>query len=619
MKPAAWVQPLLLAVVLTGLNAAKPLHIDDTQYFQYAAHIAAHPFDPYGFEVLWFQWAEPAIELLNPLGLPYWLAGGMALFGEDPTVAKLTLFPFLLLFTLGVSGLLRRFVRVHEVALLWMVGLSPAVLPGINLMLDLPALAWVLGALNLFFSACDARSPARAALAGVITGIAMQTKYSALVGPGVMLLYALVRGQLPLGLLAGAMAAVVFGGVEAAVFARYGRSHFLIQLMIDDPFQRDTPKLAMLLPLWTNAGAVACTAALLGLAGLARRASPLVPALAAAILGVHALLWVGPAGLPLFALLGLFVWAVAWTVARRVLRNGERTSEIPGWRGAAPDAQFLVAWLALELVAYFVLAPFPAARRMTVLFLLMVLLGGRLLARGTAPPQRTAVLATAALSGVLGLVYFGVDVVEARAAREVVERASHRIREEAPDSAIWFVGHWGFQHYAERAGMTPVEPDHSLLRAGDWLLVNTQVPRQALAADPERLVPGEPVVIDDSIPLGTVPDYYSGVWPLHHRDRPRAKVLVLRATADVVPRSGLPPQAVIDWARERGGTTALAAVPALLDILRSGNAAHSRAAGDTLRAMTDVLRAAAREQADPERALAARRALSALRTLPESG
>jgi hypothetical protein len=40
---------VFLATLITCLNALKPLVVDDDVYYQYAAHIAAHPGDPYGF------------------------------------------------------------------------------------------------------------------------------------------------------------------------------------------------------------------------------------------------------------------------------------------------------------------------------------------------------------------------------------------------------------------------------------------------------------------------------------------------------------------------------------------------------------------------------------------
>ena len=591
---AGWVYAVLLAALLTGLNAAKPLHIDDAQYFEYATWIAEHPTDPYGFEVFWFQWPEPAIELLNPLGLPYWLAGAFALGGESELVAKLSLFPFLLLFAFAVRGLLRRFVGVHEAALTWAIGLSPAVLPGINLMLDLPSLALVLAALNLFCSACDSGSPARAALAGAITGVAMQTKYSALVGPGVMLAYGFVHGRVAFALLAGVVATAVFGVVEGAVLARYGRSHFWIQLLIDDPFQRDTARAAMLLPLVANAGAVACTAALLGVAGLLGRVGAVFLGFALAILAVYVSLLFAPLGVFGFALLGFVTFGVGFAVARRLLaRGGETTWSALARGGGDPDARFLALWLGLELVAYFVLSPFPAARRMTMLFLVLMLMAGRCVASRAPDVPRRAVLAASVLTAVLGLVFFAVDRREALATKASVAQARERIDRLSPDVEIWFSGHWAFQHYAKQAGMRPVVPDFSRVRAGDWLVIHPHIPRPGLVADP-ALSREDRVVVDDGIPLATVPDYYAGVWPLHHRSEPRAEVVLLRATTEVVPRTGLPAEAVIGWARERRGPTALAAVPALLAILERAGPAQSREVREVLRALEPELRAAAR-------------------------
>jgi hypothetical protein len=156
-----------------------------------------------------------------------------------------------------------------------------------------------------------------------------------------------------------------------------------------------------------------------------------------------------------------------------------------------------------------------------------------------------------------------------------------------------------------------VVPDFSRMREGDWLVVNTRVPRQALAGDPERLVLEDRIVVDDSIPLATVPDYYAGVWPLHHRDEPRVRLLLLRAAADVVPRTGLPPEAVIEWARERAPATARVAAPALLDIVVSGDAEHAPAAAVALDALVPALRAA-RDGDDSELRAMATRVLEAL-------
>src|SRR5689334_3376315 len=50
----------LLAFVFTLADAWKPLHVDDTAYAYYARQIARDPWDPYGFEVFWYQAPVPA-------------------------------------------------------------------------------------------------------------------------------------------------------------------------------------------------------------------------------------------------------------------------------------------------------------------------------------------------------------------------------------------------------------------------------------------------------------------------------------------------------------------------------------------------------------------------------
>ncbi|MBI4574163.1 MAG: hypothetical protein HY713_12890 [candidate division NC10 bacterium] len=59
-----------VATLLTLLNRVKPLYIDAAAYYRYAAQIAEHPLDPYGFEVYWSQRPQPAMEVLVPPLLP---------------------------------------------------------------------------------------------------------------------------------------------------------------------------------------------------------------------------------------------------------------------------------------------------------------------------------------------------------------------------------------------------------------------------------------------------------------------------------------------------------------------------------------------------------------------
>ena len=113
--------------------------------------------------------------------------------GPEPYLWKLGLFPIALLFVWALHDLFRRFALGWEVALTWMTVLSPAFLPSFNLMLDVPALALSLASLALFLKALDNNHLPLAALAGLIAGVAMQTKYTAALAPVVMFIAALLQ------------------------------------------------------------------------------------------------------------------------------------------------------------------------------------------------------------------------------------------------------------------------------------------------------------------------------------------------------------------------------------------------------------------------------------------
>ncbi|HYV39316.1 MAG TPA: glycosyltransferase family 39 protein, partial [Gemmataceae bacterium] len=218
----------VLAAVFTLCNCVKPLQVDDAAYVLYAAHIAEHPLAPYDFAVYWGHQFQPANQVLAPPVLLYWMAGAHAVFGDNPTLWKLSLLPWHVLLTISLFSLLRRWTGALSLPLTWMALLSPALLPSTNLMLDVPALALSLTAVALFVKAAERGGWRLAALAGLVAGLAMQTKYSAFVTPWVLLCYGLTHGRLRLALLAAATALCIFAAWELFVATVHGDSHFLL-------------------------------------------------------------------------------------------------------------------------------------------------------------------------------------------------------------------------------------------------------------------------------------------------------------------------------------------------------------------------------------------------------
>jgi hypothetical protein len=278
-----WAVVTALAVAYTTLNALKPLQVDDAAYYYFAAHTAHNPADPYGFNVFWYERPEPANSVLAPPVLPYWWAAGIRLFGEWPFCWKLWLLPFSLLFAFSLYALFRRFARGLELPLIVFTLFSPTFLPSLNLMLDVPALALGLAALNVFFKACETNSLCRALVAGLLSGLAMQTKYTGVLAPAVMLLHALIFtlasfgspfpkrfARLGLAVVAASFAFLLFIAWEACIAWRYGESHFLGQWRRHEsnPLEQLTE---WLLPLVVLLGGVNAGGILLALAALGRR------------------------------------------------------------------------------------------------------------------------------------------------------------------------------------------------------------------------------------------------------------------------------------------------------------------------------------------------------------
>lgn len=203
---------------------------------------------------------------------------------------------------------------------------------------------------------------------------------------------------------------------------------------------------------------------------------------------------------------------------------------------------FLLLWLGLEVAGYFALTPFCAVRRVMGLIVVVTLVLGRRASRTCRTPSG-AVLVWAITGGsiALGILFYLVDLTDAFAEKRAAEDAAAYIRQQDPDARIWYVGHWGFQHYAERAGMAPVVPggfrvEPSLLRRGDWLVKpEWRLNQQMIRVDPERTARVKVLRIQDWIPLRTVQTFYGGFVPLEHHQGPRVVIEVYRVQEDWVP------------------------------------------------------------------------------------
>jgi hypothetical protein len=531
---APWWALLSIAALVTALNAVKPCHGDDQAYLEYARAFAEHPLRPYDFKYSLPPFQFDGMTVLVPPVVPYWLALGIRLVGNDPIWLRLWLLPFLALFVWAGYTLGRRAGCPFPALLTGALLCSPGLLPGINCMLDVPALALVLATVAVQWRAARRGSWGLALCAAVLAGLAMQTKYTAFVTVPLLALAGILNRRWLLGVMAALVALGLFVGWECFLVTTQGQSHFMVALGLrsSGPGFR---MLRLLLPTLTQIGALAAGFASMALVALGRPRLALLPlGLALVAVPLLALLpeswvfWVqakhswnggfglghvlhGAAGATAVLASGLMVW--------RLLRED-----------ASPLGRFLLVWLALEVAALFVLSPFPAARRYIGTVAVLALLVGRLAGRfslsdNSLVPYRWAAAATV----LLGLTYFTADFAEAWGLYCSARQAVGRAAEVADGGQTWSFGWIGFEYYAERAGARPfncMKPP----RKGDVLVVLdhefTRLPIQQLPTSELEKI--EEVPVPCPLPVGTGTGYYGGRLPLGRLLGPPRRALLYR-------------------------------------------------------------------------------------------
>ena len=549
-------------MLVTVANAAKPVTVDDTAYLLFARQIAAHPADPYGFTLFWWSEPEPAMEILLPPVVPYWLALGMKLFGEHVALLKLWLFPFVWLLAWALGALRRRFARGADGRVLPLLMLSPAVLPTVNLMLDVPAVALVLASVELFIRACRVGRGAPlasargagvnwplAALAGVVAALAMQAKYSAFVAPVVIAWFGITHRRLALAAVAVGVCVATFVAWELWLVQKYGESHFAFHASAARGGV--SAKLDLAGPLTGYPGCLAVGGGLLAASALRvpRRWLAGVAGVWCAGFSLAAFLprrWTmvnaDVSAVTAFWPVGGAVWLAAVVACAFVLLVRVR-------KGLSVRANratlFVVGWLIIEVVAVLGLTPFAAARRVIGVTLVLGLLAARATSRvSRAHPDRKPPNWVFAVGIAAGVLVAALDTFDAYPEKVCAEGAAEFTRGRPEGATVWYAGHWGFQFYCEREGMKPLIANQTVVRAGDYVVLPAYPPGDSFprpyagfgVVHPPKGIADlvAEAVWDDWLSAKTVPNFYGGVNPVSGRDAPRLRVRVYRLTADWV-------------------------------------------------------------------------------------
>lgn len=484
----------------------KAYTIDDTAYLAIARQISVDPWRPYSFSFNWGTVDEPAFTIRNPPLLPAFLAAAIRLDGgrEREVVLHLAVSLFTALGAYALYRLGERFGTPPALACAAVL-LSPAVLPGTNVMLDTPTLALFAASILLHVDGTDRRAPARLAAAAAVAGLAILTRYNVVVLLPILASYSLLRRR-PRDLAYLAIPVAIVGLWCLHNLSVYGQVHVLAHAGVIRASK----------PLADNAVAA------LGVVGASALWIPLVahrdwrsiPAAAVAV----------AVALPLAANIGRDRWEaflffsnglfLAAMLLPALIRDLRGLATRSGADRELGSRAFLWTWCAATILFAWFLPDFQATRHYVIALPALVLLAG------WGASRRRALLA-AVPTTILGLSVAAADAELSGCYRTVAAQIARQ--EVPPGCSRWFVGHWGWQYYAERNGIRRLDQRPQAISSGDVLVIPRGVDREPLSPEMEaRFAQGRSFSIERRIPLRTHMDgsgLYSAALP---RDVPYA-------------------------------------------------------------------------------------------------
>jgi hypothetical protein len=351
-----------VGLIVGAANLTKAVHIDDTLYLSIARRILTHPLDPYGGTLNWQQIPEPTYNVsISPPLLSYYFALVISICGENVVALHASMIPWCLLACWALFWLGDRWAGTGLAVVVLVMG-GPAVVVGMNLMLDVPLLACVCASAEWLARGLDERRGTRMfVLSGFFGAVGVLIKL-----PGLMVVplavVAAVQTRRWRPLIAGALPLVALGGWQAASRSIYGVTQvnagisFLGHLWYSLPLQTAERAISMAailgltFPLWIAA-----------LFRRRRRAWPVTAAFVVAVLAavLQRAASVNPArsASPLFPV-AVFLGTIGLIAALMPTRPTVRDED----RAPVDPRPLLYVWVAAGAALVILFGPFVAVR-----------------------------------------------------------------------------------------------------------------------------------------------------------------------------------------------------------------------------------------------------------------
>jgi 4-amino-4-deoxy-L-arabinose transferase-like glycosyltransferase len=485
MAPASRSPILLALLVLLCLLpfSNKAFNVDDPLFLWSAQQIAKHPLDPYGVSVLWDASAAPLSEVTKnpPLACYYAAAvGSVAGWSELPLHLGFLLPTVAMI--LGTYRLAQRFTRSPFVAAAATL-LTPAVLvSATSVMCDVLMLAFWVWAIALWLEGFERNDRRRLLTSALLVSAAALTKYFGVCLIPLLLAYSLHRRRRVGGWAVYFVVPVLsLAAYQLWTTARYGRAMFFDAFTFAGQVHGTTGPASILVDALVGGSFLGgCALSALALAPLVWRWRSIPFGLVAgAIAGsavVSGTLTLGAS--PLSRMMQLAIRAQRLTAGAQLaifIAGGVAVLSLAAVdlrKHRDPDSAFLALWvfgtfcfaafLNWSVNARSVLPLIPAAG---------ILLARRLDQRGDGPQPglRGKIALALVASGVVSLWVAAADAAWAGSQRDAARQVHELVKSET--AAVWFQGHWGFQYYAQRDGLRPLDLERETLNPGDVLIM----------------------------------------------------------------------------------------------------------------------------------------------------
>lgn len=520
-----WPQTSLILLTLICLLpfSGKAFHADDPLFLRAAQQIVKHPFDPYGFRIVWFEYEQPMSRVMQnpPLASYYMAAVGSVAGWRERTLHLAFVLPAVVAI-LGVYQLALRFTQQPLLAAAATLLTPGFLVSATGVMCDVMMLAfWVWATIFWIEGLDEPVKPRSLAISSLLISACALTKYFGVSLIPLLLVYSLVRKRsLGSWIFYLLLPMVALGAYELWSRALYGQGLLAYGIYYTHGrhmMDRDRiPRLSAALVGLAFAGG--CTLPALTFVPLLWTRVQLLAGGLLSVLLAFAFFngWINPGSIYLDHNFVLNHWGwvsvqVFFFLAGGTCLAALAIADFARRKDAA--SLLLLLWIAGTLYFSAVVNWTVNARSLLPIVPAVAILIARRLDQGQRPPTVWATSAALIVSGAVSLwVAYG-DAALANTARMAANYVHQQTRNDY--GAVEFQGHWGFQYYMEAFGARPLEQGEPGSHPGDIIVIpvnNTNRFKIVEATSPLRTVEIEVHSRMATISPDVGAGFYSSVW-----------------------------------------------------------------------------------------------------------